>query len=277
MAEYLVPASILMGQESGESPGLDTLAITPDPVPVAPYTHATVSLFSDDTIVVDGLSDSTKQSPVALGNTLKQINARGGGRFFVGDTASGRVEIPGATYAGPNAAGVVLCRPEDIGIGAQQIPADKTQLTNVKLSYYPIAFVRKGQRVRTIFSQQGGTELAPVNSGNPNVGAFPAVVGSVPGYSQWTCLVDGTAIQLGFQHPVGSDYRRGRDIWEHVIMPMVVNANNNKGQVLTFDPLISPVIRGVVTRMSYLAYARLDALYDTGGGPIFPQPVYPPA
>ena len=268
-----------MGKENGDSPGLDPLFPTFDPIPTNPYGHMTVGVFSDSTITVDGLNDSSKESPVALAQSLREINSMGGGRTFVGTDTTGKIAIPGVTFTGLTASAFTFIRPEDVGIAPNQIPPDKTNLTNGALSLYPMVFFRQGQKVRAFISQQDENPLGGTNSGNALEGAFPFVINDAPGWSQWVFCVDGTCISMLVKHPENSDYRRGRDIWEHVIMPLVADANNNKGQVYGYENFLDTdtLRRSVLTRMGYISYGRMMRLFDKTGTPIDPQPVYPPA
>lgn len=277
MAQYIVPATILMGQETGESPGIAVPGAV-DPIPPNPYAHSSVGLFADETKDFDGQSDNAKQTPATLLRTLTQINAAGGGRTVVGDDVTGRITIKGASFTGPLAGQVVMVRPDDVGLSPNQIPPIKTSLTNAQLSLHPAVFFRKSERCRTVFSQQEvDVVLEPVNDGNPLVGAFPLVVPSAPLYSEWVIMVDGTAQTVIIQHPAGSDLRRPRDVWEQVWLKAIASSNNNPGALLTYSNLGSDfVIRSALTRLSYLSYARCNGFYDANGA-ILLQPVYPAA
>ena len=133
--------------------------------------------------------------------------------------------------------------------------------------------VVKGQ-VRAIYSQQREDTPLPVLPGaTPSVIAL--VIDRAPTFSAWVIGVDGHKVFCGIEHPAGSDYRRPRDIWENVWLPLIAGANSTAAAIDNIEwfggsgPTATIYKRGLLTRLAYLDYARFWASRDMDTTPNF--------
>lgn len=286
MVQFITPASINMGQTSGESPGVTAGPGIFDPVPLSPFTHMTCGLYADSTRVDEGPDGITRvdnpiQQPRALYESLFLCNARGSGELTVGNPDVKQIQIPGVSFTGPMASGTIVIAPDDVGISPGDIPPTKDLLSIDSMSLHPAVFYRKSARVRAVWSQQDGQPLAAINDPAPGIGAEVLVMDEQPAFSAWVLNVDSTSMRVIVQHPLGSDLRRPRDIWEGVWMPAIVRSNSNFQPLEVFELVDLPppdgmtlAIRGYLTRLEFISYARFDGAFLADGTSIALRPLY---
>lgn len=193
--------------------------------------------------VDDAVDEDTKQSALFYDITSN-------GSTF---TTPGGVDIYNCAYASLSPEGMVWILAADYG-GAG-IPADVTANTANKFREHPSVFIRNvgGAAVRAVTRRwrDGFAIDAPIIGGQP-IGILQ--MANVLTQSKWLIVVDGVPSVVFIQHPEGSDYRRPRDIWNHVIVPLINSSGSNLSRIVTLDLWGNPV--GTETRWQYLSYAR---------------------
>lgn len=172
-------------------------------------------------------------------------------QFQIGVDATGQpVLVEQCGFAALDPSGVIYIRPEDIGPGALQIPAAFVDNSAAAFRAHPSVFYPSGksQYVRAISRQ--AIDQGAVNADTVQPIKIISVTTSIPD-STWLVTIDGAPMIVRISHPAGSDFRRPRDIWENVILPLV-----NQGGALQGDVIYAQVQNGVGdARMSRLAYA----------------------
>ena len=170
---------------------------------------------------------------------LLNLFHQGTSSYQVGVDGSGNAIV--ANYCGFAALapeGAVIVRPEDIGTGPDQIPTDGADNEASKFRAHPSVFYPAGKApyVRSLFRQAVDTiGLAQGQQGGP---LEITTVDSAPTSSNWLVVVDGQAQILELIHPQGSDYRRPRDIWNNVWVP-IITGNNSAAGAVTFGGAVS--------------------------------------
>jgi hypothetical protein len=77
-------------------------------------------------------------------------------------------------------------------------------------------------------------------------------------FSDWLIIVDGVPAIVRLNHPNGSDYRRARDIWNALWVP-IITGSQATSWASTFASIdgIQSGAAFVVDRLKYLTYARM--------------------
>lgn len=165
----------------------------------------------------------------------------------------GGVEIRDCAYASISPEGMVWILAADYG--GNGIPVAVGSNTAAKFREHPSVFVRNvgGAAVRAVTRRWRDTYsiVAEATGGQP-IGILQQ--GNQLTQSKWLVVVDGVPSVVYLPHPEGSDYRRPRDIWNNVIVPLIQGSGSNVSRIQTFDAFGNPV--GTETRWQYLSYAR---------------------
>lgn len=195
--------------------------------------------------IYDFLDDAVDQNTRQDALYLNIIN--NGNRY----TLPNGVAIDDCSYAGVSPEGTIWILPADYGTNVQTNVANNTADS---LRNHPGVFVRRaGASYLRAVSRRWRDRFAisVVSSGQP-VGIYQ-VADPTPD-SKWLIVCDGVADIVYIQHPDGSDYRRPRDIWNNVIVPLIRGTGSNSTRVTVTDFWGNPI--ATETRWQFLSYAR---------------------
>jgi hypothetical protein len=208
--------------------------------------------------------DSDSDGGVKLQAILNQLN-QSGSTYVVGIDGSGNnITVNNCGFAAIAPEGFVYVRPEDLGTGPDQIPP--TVFTNTASAFraHPSVFYPAGKAsyVRALTRQAvDTTEITSAGvSVNPNAIGITSVT-QAPTESNWIVSVEGQMQIVTLTHPIGSDYRRPRDIWNNVWVP-IINGASNVGSATAFGNPTGQV-DAVGFRWAYAEYFRCLPLSGT--------------
>jgi len=288
MTDFFVPSNIYQGRGAAESPGtglavgdavfnnplggagVDYLPNDSEPgiAPAGGINHMSIGILA-----TDATGDSTKEQPAAMLEAFQRMGA-GGGQTRINVPGGAAIELPQCCYAGPPAAGTFYIAPADVGAGPGQIPPSPLGWTEPILRPHPSVFVRDSSHCRGVVSQlDSGQDAGATNAAFPAVQVF--VVTSAPVYSRWCLLIDGSAQTVLFRHVDGAgnplDVRRPRDIWAQVVVPELQRriAQNEPMPIYKDAGAGTLVIRGYISRLNYVSYARLADVVGALLAPLF--------
>ena len=127
--------------------------------------------------------------------------------------------------------GAVFIRPEDVGVGPDQIPANGADNVASKFRAHPSVFYPAGKSgyVRSLFRQ--AVDVIGLAQGPVGGPLEITQVDAAPTTSNWLVIVDGQSQIIQLNHPAGSDYRRPRDIWNNVWVPIITGDKSAAGAV----------------------------------------------
>jgi hypothetical protein len=263
MAQFFTSANLFQGRGAAESPGAgvalgdgleaDPSGLGADLFPslggiLGGVNHKSIGIFSDEST-----GDSDKEQPAAFLDALVRMET-GAARTVIQRPGLSPLVLSQCCFAGPNAAGAIYIAPSDVGTGAGQVNPDPLLRNISQLQQHPTTFVRSSMNVRGLVSQiDGGSTVETIANGTIVYQMLNA-----PTYSSWTLVIDGSAQQVIFPHPAGSDIRRPRDMWEEVIVPELQRQNSNGSPFpLWRDAGAGTLVnRGYTTRLGYCQYAR---------------------
>lgn len=186
------------------------------------------------------------------------------------DSLGEAIVVEQCGFAAVDPSGVVYITPNDIGVGPDQIPAAVTDNEPANFRAHPSVFYPSGrsQYVRGLTRQKvDTTALAAGSAGN----ALKIIrVDAAPTNSDWLTIIDGTPVIINVLHPAGSDFRRPRDIWTNVILPLINTGGANQ-QVSVYGSPTGTVGGALLTRLAYSEYWRClpltgTRITQTGGG-----------
>lgn len=136
-------------------------------------------------------------------------------------------------FAGVDPTGAVYLRPEDIGnTNPDQISTDVAENDAAGFRAHPSVFYPAGKAkyVRSLLRGARDTVGIAVDTGGTGViGGGPLEiiqVTSAPTQSNWLVSIEGQPSIVRLIHPAGSDYRRPRDIWNNVWVPILKGSSN---------------------------------------------------
>lgn len=177
-------------------------------------------------------------------------------RFQIGVDANAEpVFVEQCGFAAMEPSGVVYVRPEDIGPNALQIPAAVTDNTAAAFRAHPSVFYPSGksQYVRAITRQR--TDPIGIATGNQENPIKIVSVTQAPTTSNWLVTIDGAPMIVTVTHPAGSDFRRPRDIWAGVILPLINTGGANQSSTI-YPAFANSVGDAVLSRLEYADYWR---------------------
>ena len=192
-------------------------------------------------------------------------------RYQIGvDTNADPVFVEQCGFAAMDPSGVVYIRPEDIGPNALQIPAGIGDNTAAAFRAHPSVFYPSGksQYVRAVTRQRTDPIDVATTGGVQPLKIIS--VASAPTSSQWLVTIDGAPMIVTVTHPAGSDFRRPKDIWAGVILPLINTGGANQSDSI-YPTVANSVGDAVLTRMEYADYWRClpiagTRIIQTGGG-----------
>ena len=193
-------------------------------------------------------------------------------RFQIGvDANADPVFVEQCGFAAMEPSGVVYVRPEDIGPNALQIPAAVTDNTAAAFRAHPSVFYPSGksQYVRAVTRQR--TDPIAIATGSQENPIEIISVTSAPLTSNWLVTIDGAPMIVNVMHPAGSDFRRPKDIWAGVILPLINTGGANQSASI-YPSFFNNNGDAVLSRLEYADYWRClpipgTRITQTGGGP----------
>lgn len=176
-------------------------------------------------------------------------------RFQIGvDSNGAAVFVEQAGFCAVDPSAVVYIRPEDIGPGALQIPAAMEDNTAATFRAHPSVFYPSGksQYVRALTRQAVDAEAVNDTTTQP---IKIISVTTAPANSLWLVTIDGAPMIVRISHPVGSDLRRPRDIWEQAILPIINAGGANQGAEI-YTQVLAGLGDATLSRLAYADYWR---------------------
>jgi hypothetical protein len=144
--------------------------------------------------------------------------------------------------------------PSDIGGANEQLPADVGSNTAARFAFHPSAFVRRSDYTRSVAVRTiDSVPIAQTNNLNQPVQIVS--ITTAPTASDWLMVIDGHMQIVRIPHPVGSDLRRPRDIWNSVIVP-ALQGGQGPGTPRVWDDPNNGTGMVALDRLRYLSYAR---------------------
>lgn len=195
---------------------------------------------------------------------------QGTARYALGVNSSGAtVYANDCQFAAIDPSGRLFIEPTDIGNSNEQIPSDVANNSALHYRFHPSVFLRRTAYVRHL--RRCLTDLNSIDT----VGEWQPLrltqVNDAPTASKWLISVDGVVQIVELTHPVGSDYRRPRDIWNNVWVPILQSASGYASPTLFAGSggAFNSGVAVAATRLQYLEYARcIDVTATTSD---FPQ------
>ncbi len=184
------------------------------------------------------------------------VNA--GNTYLLGMNSMGVQHIAqNCAFAGLAPEGAVYLRPEDFGVdGPDAIPLNRNQNQPMQFRAHPTVFypAGKSQFIRSLVRQH--VDNLPLDSPTSQPFAIQ-VINTAPVTSRWLVGCDGTYQIVHLPHPAGSDFRRPRDIWNHVWQP-ILSGGSALSLALNapFNPVYSPNGGSITFRWHYCDYFR---------------------
>jgi len=223
---------------------------------------------------VDIPPDTANNVAGALDRLNRQFR-NGTGRAFLGTTSAGQ-----DVFAKDAAAALMPCsrriflRASDIGNQNEQIPTSVANNTPSHFRFFPGAFFRRTDYIRSLLQESPGTPdgTSIIETGAGFQPYTLSVVNRAPTQSAWRIIVDGVRHDIWISHPNGSDFRTALEIWngvwalalqthEPVLNPLPILGTWDRSG----DPLAGSQ-RGLLHRIKYLQYAELLAVSDRQTG-----------
>lgn len=178
------------------------------------------------------------------------------------DSSGVTVRCDKCSFAAISPEGVVYIEPTDTGANIEQIPPDPADNSSARYRFHPSVFIPAGmgQYIRGLGRQfSDGTAIT--------AGATQALgivlVDSEVTASNWLVVVDGQAQLLRVTHPAATDYRRPRDIWNNVWVPIIAGSQNILSATSFAEILGTPSQGYVSNRFQYASYFRCLGLPGT--------------
>lgn len=128
-------------------------------------------------------------------------------------------------FAGISPEATVYIRPEDWqGTDPDQIPAAVSDNQPSQFRAHPSVFYPSGKPTYTRALTRGYVDNVDIAQGDLGSGGMPLGIVNITSAittSDWLIMIDGVAQLVKLTHPLGSDYRRPRDIWNNVWVPLL--------------------------------------------------------
>lgn len=208
--------------------------------------------------------DDGKGTETRVVELLQQISERSGASYLLGTNNNGEVVVNNCGFAALAPEGAVWIRPEDFNSGNPDgIPLEGTENLASQFRFHPSVFFRRTDYVREVRTGHAD-EIAFNNTDNALQAFKVTVVDSAPTDSQWMFIIDGASVFAVVEHPAGSDFRRPRDIWNNVIVPLIEGTPGASGAVLLGSEASAPDRENdALDRLNFVQYARCLGLTGT--------------
>lgn len=191
--------------------------------PTAVFSEMQLAMFVDD---------AAGENPADLSTFLRRVEGVMSGAGGVHTTPSGE-RLNRCSFAAVDPRFGVWIRAGDIGNGTDQIPATVASNTAAAYSNHPAVFF-----TAPTARNQRAFEVVNVNTNaiTTFAGSVPVItVDSAPIASRWIFVIDGCPIEVVLAHPTGSDYRRPREIWNSVVVPLITTPAVGQGPIFYAD------------------------------------------
>lgn len=178
---------------------------------VIPYTsHQNIIVFDEfppATIITGGGYPST---------LLRQLYIDPPSRLMAGSTP---LDFCSAYGIAPD--GTIWIDPADIGSGPDQIPAGVEDNTAEAFMAHPSVFIPAGasRYIRSV--ERMAIDTSPIDITFLGQPLRIKSVSDAPVVSVWLVAIDGAETIVTLRHPTNSNYRRPKDIWNNVIVPLI--------------------------------------------------------
>ncbi len=226
----------------------------------APFTYMGLLHFGE---FQDQPPDSTATAATRVSQLLRSLESASA-RAFLGTTSAGQdLFANSCNFTGLAPEGQVIITPADIGNQAEQIPQNVGANTAAHFRFHPSVFVRRSDYFRDVTRQAIDTvSIDAIQQGSQPLAITQVVQALVA--SDWLVVVDGTPYLCRLIHPQGTDFRRPRDIWNNIWVPIITGSQSAPAGTLFrgFDGLgqVGPV--QIADRFTYLEYARMIGFGD---------------
>lgn len=241
---------------------------------INPYQNLSHFLeFADvppDSISGIPVTESQWNVPGAL-NRLATALANAPGRVNLGNVAGQPVFVNNCNFTGIAPEGAVYIEPSDYGGAAEdRIPTEFQNNEASRFRFHPSVFLRRAAYYNGITAPYADPE--PINEATASFDTQVMRIVTVdanPLQSNWLVITDGAPQVLNLLHPVGSDLRRPRDIWNEVWVPLLEGSNAvaNAVQARLYQPTVgaavSNAINVVKSRLQFAEYFRCLPLAGT--------------
>lgn len=219
------------------------------PIALATMTQTMLGEFDDDP------PDGATTGVAKMGAILRNI--AGSSDYVLGVQGATTHVARQCNFAGISPAGEIYIRPEDVGAGAGQITSgSNVNNTAATFRLYPGVFMRRTNYVRGI--QRMTRDATAINVAGATQPLTILSVTSAITFSDWLVIVDGVPAIVRLNHPANTDYRRARDIWNNVWVP-IITGSQSPISASTFASIdgIQTVGAFVADRLKYMTYARM--------------------
>lgn len=185
--------------------------------------------------------------------------------------SAGSTTLDFCSAAGIAPDGTIWIDPADIGNGADQIPASVGNNTAAAFRAHPSCFIPSGASRYIRAVDRMAIDREAINATTVGQPFRIRTVDNAPQASRWLVAIDGAETVLRLAHPSGSDYRRPRDIWNNVIVPLIQGAQI--GSTLGFS---NASALAVAANLKYSNYWRCLEIESDDGGDVTQDDTTPP-
>lgn len=200
----------------------------------------------DDTVASGAVRLAELVRAFQTGTNTVELGVDGGGNA---------VTVNHCAFAGIAPEGHVMIRPEDLGAGVDQIPANMTDNEVSRFRFHPSVFIPPGRNkyVRSISRQ--AVDALEVDGNDISSGGPLEItnVDSTITASNWLVVIDGAPTVVRLEHGAG-DFRRPRDIWNNVWVP-ILNGSQSVVSATQFTQVVGNV-GAVGYRWQFAEYFR---------------------
>jgi hypothetical protein len=194
------------------------------------YSYGPENLYSGLTHFCDFQDDppgTPADGSVRLKALLEQFS-QSGSEAQVGVDGNGTaIKVANCGFAGIAPEGAVMITPSDIGSNADQIPSSISNNTAAAFRAHPSVFYPAGKTPYVRSIGRGAYSTSSITNAGGNGGPLEITsIIAAPTETNWLIVVDGVAQVVRLSHPVGSDIRRPRDIWNQLWVPILKGSSN---------------------------------------------------
>lgn len=200
----------------------------------------------------------TADDGTAVVTQLAQSLAYPSTPYVIGPNSVGQVQAEACNFAavGPNCA-VYIDASDFGGNGPDIIPAAVTGNLASIYRYHPSVFIRNTSHVRsTARRYRDGQALTAQQLGTPI--RIDILGENPPRSSTWLLVFDGVPQVVTFLHPLGSLYKRPRDIWNQLLVPMILGPQSVSQAPILETPFVLGILNTGGPAILQLSMATLE-------------------